>query len=124
MKTQTRVFIAAFLVLQVLLPLRYYVQENVDERFAWRMFISPHDKICTPQVTLTSYGQEDQVDMLEILHPAWISNIKENRPEIIEPYLKRLCAQAGAESVVMVNNCTPEGQPTRTSVYSRECETP
>ena len=124
MKTRTRIFIGVFLAMQLYLPLRYYLQEDADERFAWRMFISPHHKICTPEATLTSYGQEHRVDLVEILHPAWISNIKENRPEIINPYLKRLCDEPGAESVVLVNNCTPEGQPTLTSVYSRECANP
>ncbi len=124
MKVSTQLFIGVFLAFQLILPLRFYVIDNLDERFAWRMFINPHHKTCTPQVTVTAHGQEHHVDPVEILHPAWISNIQENRPEIIEPYLVRLCDEPGVDSVVLVNNCTPIGQPTDTSVYSHDCSEP
>lgn len=123
MKIPAKIFVGVFLTIQVLLPLRFYLQDTVDERFAWRMFITKNEQHCDAQVTVTSGGRERHIDMLEILHPAWVLNIKDNKPDVIKPYLARVCAEPAVDSVVLVNNCTFPGRPLTTDVYSEDCPT-
>ncbi|MEZ4462059.1 MAG: hypothetical protein R3E66_20535 [bacterium] len=123
MSLQTRIFVVIFLVVQVAMPFVYYLNPDRDERFAWRMFVNPHHKFCEPTVQATSFGQAHTVELRAILHPGWIANIKENRPEIIEPYLDRLCREPGVESATLINDCRPDGPqgPVQTTVYQRDC---
>lgn len=125
MNTRTKIFVGVFLAIQVGLPLRYYLRDyRLDERFAWRMFVTPNVKTCTPNVTWKVFGQEETVPMRALLHPAWISNIRENKVEIIEPYLRRLCREPHVSSVVLVNNCEASPGKVTTHVYSEICQTP
>lgn len=82
-------FIAAFLCLQLLLPLHYYLLrgDEHDERFAWRMF-SP-TRMTTCAVNLTADGQPVVADRW--FHPAWSQTAARGRRGVIEAMAAHLC---------------------------------
>jgi len=82
-------FIAAFVAVQLLLPLHYYLArlDRHDERFAWRMF-SP-TRMVTCALTLTADGAP--VAQGREFHQAWAETATRGRRVVIEAMGARLC---------------------------------
>jgi hypothetical protein len=110
------VFIIAWLVWQLAVPLSYYLGDNVDdERFAWRMFSGVWllQKSCTASVTeVRSQSAADargirKVNLDRTLHSTWVGQLKKkNRPLVVEKFLRTRC----------------DGDPSVTEVeYTRTC---
>ncbi len=91
-----RVFIISWLLVQIGLPLRYYLRPEApgsgyDERFAWRMFSPIRMLRC--QVAYTHDGQAVQLERR--IHSAWITLLKRGRPSVIEGVSRALCREDG-----------------------------
>ena len=96
-------FIAAFVALQVLLPLHYYTvrRDPHDERFAWRMF-SPMRMIqCQPAFTV----DDKPFALAGRFHEAWIEIAQRGRFSVIEAMASTLCREHRGARVVVQLSC-------------------
>lgn len=97
MNERTRnVFIIGWLIVQIGLPLRYYLRPAApgaayDERFSWRMFSPVRMLRC--QADYTHDGQEVRLE--SEIHSAWITLLKRGRPDVIEGVSRHLCREKG-----------------------------
>jgi len=87
-------FIAAFLGVQALLPLHYYLlgKDHYDERFAWRMFSDVRMLRCEGSFAVGGRP----VDLAARFHSAWITLLERGRSEVIGEMGQRLCETAEA----------------------------
>lgn len=105
-------FILAFLAVQLVLPLRYYVanRDPHDERFAWRMFSPMRMARCVPTVQIAgkpaSLGGE--------FHEAWLEIASRGRFGVIEAMGARLCQKYPDQEVRMSIACTYLDRPPQT----------
>lgn len=103
--------IALFVVLQLAIPLRYYLGDDLyDERFAWRMFSRVRVQECTASVTedgraITVLGESPARP--GILPLPWFELIKRNRPAVIERFLSWRCdaGESAPERVRVTTVC-------------------
>lgn len=97
-------FIAVFVLVQLLLPLRYYLRHRDphDERFAWRMFSPIRMAQCSPIVTIDGAPANLGNDF----HEAWIEIAKRGRFKVIEAMGAKLCAKYPGKEVNVVLECT------------------
>ncbi|GEM_PF-1046314 len=107
-------FIATWLIVQIVLPLSYYVRaatvptegegraDLYDERFTWRMFSPVRMLRCTPEYLVNGEGP---VSLERHVHSAWISLLKRGRMDVVEAVSGYLCAQPGTESVRLELRC-------------------
>ena len=103
---KTNVFIAAFLAIQIGLPLSYYVGDDpFDERFAWRMFSPVRLARCTIEAYDASAGGLTPITLSRELHVVWINLLKRARPAVIDAVAARLCEDR--TDVRMQLSCTP-----------------
>ena len=82
-------FILAFVAIQLLLPLHYYVlrRDAHDERFAWRMFSPMRMARCS-----TAFNADGQyVELSKHFHEAWIEIAQRGRFVVIEAMAAKLC---------------------------------
>jgi hypothetical protein len=89
-------FIVAFVAVQLLLPLHYYVarKDPHDERFAWRMFSPMRMTRCTP--TFLVDGKPHRAS--GTFHEVWLELAARGRFSVIEAMGAKLCATyPGAE---------------------------
>ncbi len=110
-------FIAAVVVFQLLLPVRYYASDDAfDERFAWRMF-SPI-RVVNCDVRWTEGVLRTRVEVAKDVHFVWISLMKRARTGVFGAYAKRRCERlraAGRMPRVYVDLVChhPDGTPRR-----------
>jgi hypothetical protein len=97
-------FILAFIAVQLLLPLRYYLhpRDPHDERFAWRMFSPMRMSHCTPTFELDG----KPVPMASTFHEAWYEIAQRGRFAVVEAMGASLCAQHPTSKVVVTLECT------------------
>ena len=103
-------FIAAFVTVQLALPLHYYLlrRDAHDERFAWRMF-SPTRMV---RCELTMTVDDQPVNLGREFHEAWLALAARGRRTVIEAMGQRLCRQHRGSVVVARAACTPlRGEP-------------
>lgn len=103
-------FIAALLLLQIALPLSYYLGEGGDdERFSWRMFSTTRVHRCRVDVLETFGARPPQstraVQPEKDVQAAWISMLRRNRPAVVERYLERRCALSDAARTLYRRRC-------------------
>jgi len=103
--------IAAFLLFQIAMPLRYYLGgRGYDERFSWRMFSSVRMQRCTVQVHETaSDGGERKLNLEQELQVAWIGMLERYRAGVVEELLRKRCASGGAREVRYARSCKDPG---------------
>jgi hypothetical protein len=96
-------FIAVFVVVQLLLPLHYYLvrRDPHDERFAWRMFSPMRMARCTPKVVLDGKPLELESEF----HEAWLELAERGRFVVIEAMAEHLCRKHPGSSVVVTVDC-------------------
>ena len=111
-------FIAAFLAIQILAPLHYYVlrHDKHDERFAWRMFSPTRMLVCSdPDDVELPVGQRrpprftvagTAVPLGREFHEAWVDLTKRGRYRVIERIGETLCAVNAGEEVRLSMACT------------------
>ncbi len=98
-------FIAAFLALQLLLPLDYYLarRDTHDERFAWRMFSPTRMVHCELTMTI----DDQQVNLNREFHEAWLALAARGRRTVIEAMGRRLCRRHQGAVVIARAECKP-----------------
>ena len=84
-------FIAAFLLSQLLLPLRWYALRDpgdpCDERFAWRMFSPERMVRCSAQAQLNGAPLE----LGRRFHSAWLTLVERGRMDVVHAVVDRIC---------------------------------
>jgi len=103
--------IAAFLLFQIAMPLRYYLGgRGHDERFSWRMFSSVRMQRCSVQVhESASDGSERTLNLEQELQVAWIGMLERYRSGVVEELLRKRCANGGAREVRYARSCKDPG---------------
>jgi hypothetical protein len=110
-------FIAAFLLVQVIAPLHYYVarRDHHDERFAWRMFSPTRLMVCSDPEDVEKQPWErrpprftvagERVVLGRQFHEAWVDLTKRGRYGVIERIGETLCAVNPGEQVRLSMAC-------------------
>jgi hypothetical protein len=115
-------FILAFLAVQLLLPLHYYVlrHDPHDERFAWRMFSPMRMTRCQAQFTVGT----KPIVLGATFHEAWIEMVERGRFVVIEAMAERLCEQNPGSAVELSLDCSYIDRPPRHIGQADMCKTP
>lgn len=115
-------FILAFLAIQLLLPLHYYLlrHDPHDERFAWRMFSPMRMTQCAPRFSVA--GQPVQLG--NKFHEAWIEIAKRGRYVVLEQMAQKLCADNPGKSVELSVDCTYLDRPASRFGHPDMCKEP
>lgn len=125
-RTWVRLFVVGFLLLQALIPLRYYLgDDEYDERFSWRMFSAVRVIRCRPmaQETVGDPPVARPIPLMRTVHEAWVETLRRNREDVVRAFLARRCREEDVRSVVLVNHCVDAAnQPLAPIRWSRECE--
>lgn len=97
-------FIVAFLLLQMLLPLRYYVAQHDphDERFAWRMFSPMRMTKCRIGFTIDKVP----VELGSTFHEAWLEIAQRGRSMVIDAMAAKLCTANPGKPVEATLECS------------------
>lgn len=120
-------FIAGFLLLQMLVPLRYHATgRGSDERFAWRFFSSVGLRRCQVRVDEVVGGggvvRLRAVDLPSELPSVWIGLLKSERPQVVAKFLRRRCEPAGVREVFYRRTCVdPDGHALPPSEIAWDC---
>ena len=101
-------FIAAFLAVQILAPLHYYVlrHDKHDERFAWRMFSPTRMMTCNPQFTVDG----KPLELGSLFHEGWVEIAKRGRFVVIEAMAAKLCRKQPGSAVTVNLVCKYQGR--------------
>ena len=96
-------FIVAFLAIQLLLPLRYYVahRDPHDERFAWRMFSPMRMARCQPHFAVDG----KPLELGTVFHEAWVELAERGRFVVVEAMAEHVCKQHPGSSVTVSLDC-------------------
>jgi hypothetical protein len=98
-------FIAAFLVSQLLLPLRWYLLRDpgdpFDERFAWRMFSPERMVRCSAQAQLNGVP----LDLGRKFHSAWLTLVERGRMDVVHAVIDRVCLTEPGGDLRMSLSC-------------------
>jgi hypothetical protein len=124
MRTRILLALVAAIVVQLLIPLTYYLREDrYDERFAWRMFSAIRVERCEATAFETR-GTEDRALVLSrVVHAAWEQHFERNRRVVIERFLESRCTP-DVTRVRIENACSDaRGVALPKRVYERTCRT-
>jgi hypothetical protein len=115
-------FILAFLAIQLLLPLHYYLvrHDPHDERFAWRMFSPMRMTQCSPQFSI----DKQPVQLGNKFHEAWIEVAKRGRYVVLEQMAHKLCDDNPGKSVELSVDCTYLDRPAAHFGHPDMCKEP
>lgn len=113
----------AGLLVQALIPLRYYFgSDPYDERFAWRMFSNVRVYRCDLGAFETRSGYERPVSLMQTIHVGWGSLLRRNRPAVMDAYLEWRCEQEGVTAARLLNRCvSPAGEAVPDVVRRIDC---
>ena len=110
----TSLFIGAYLLWQVAVPLAYYLgRDKSDERFAWRMFSATglSNMSCTVSVTEWVWSSASnttaarKLDVERILHRTWNYSLLSNRAAV-DQFLRTRCqADPSVTQVHLIRSC-------------------
>jgi len=97
-------FILAFLAIQLLAPLHYYLlrRDPHDERYAWRMFSPMRMARCDAQLSIDG----EQVALYSKFHEAWVEIAQRGRFTVIEEMAAKLCEDNKGKRVEVSLDCT------------------
>lgn len=103
-------FIAAFVLLQFLVPLTYLGREDAaDERFTWRSFSDEAEPTCETVASLEREGGERETLALEkLLHRDWLAYVWQGRRAVVDAFLQKQCEADGVLSVELLSRCDDE----------------
>ncbi len=102
--------IAAFLLLQVVLPMNDYLgDDRPDERFAWRMFSPIRTVTCSTALYDETGWQKQKLRLLTEDHVAWKRLLERGRRHILMGFAQKWCAKAPGRKLTADITCrTPE----------------
>ena len=122
-KGRVSLFIAGLLLVQLLLPWRYYLGDDpYDERFSWRMFSAVWATECGVRATEDTTQGVRTVQLKETLHEAWVSLMAKNREAVIRSLMERRCQDEDVLRVDVINSCvSADGEGVPQIRWSREC---
>lgn len=126
-RRRARAFFLAFLALQMIVPLTYYLRDDpYDERFAWRMFSNVRMHSCQTSVServATNDSVETRpVALYSTVEIHWTGLLRRNRIDVIKGFLEWRCEEEGALEVNLVNRCrTPAREELTPQRYTRDC---
>lgn len=97
-------FILAFLAIQLVAPLHYYLlrRDPHDERYAWRMFSPMRMAKCTAQISVDN----QPVQLFTKFHEAWVEIAQRGRFVVIESMASKLCEDNPGKRVEVSLDCT------------------
>ncbi|MCB9791826.1 MAG: hypothetical protein H6741_03780 [Alphaproteobacteria bacterium] len=100
-------FAGGLLLLQALLPLRYYTgtSDIYDERFAWRMFSPVRMLRCGAKFS----AEGEELKLSREVHSAWITLVGRGRFDVTEAVGARICATHPGEEVTLHYVCDQLG---------------
>ena len=105
----TNTFIAAFLLFQVAMPLRYYLGDRgYDERFSWRMFSTLRMQQCEMQISEALSADRSafrEVQVRRDIQVAWVNLLERVRMPVVKKYLARRCERQNASRVSYARRC-------------------
>jgi len=108
-------FIAVFVSVQLLLPLRYYLQaQTPDERFAWRMFSSQGQRHCDAMLfdVVMRDGRLIEQQVYRGQYDNWMNSLREQRPSVVVKVLRWRCGQPDIAAAKLTLRCTDtDGRP-------------
>ena len=115
-------FILAFITIQVLLPLNYYLlrRDPHDERYAWRMFSPMRMTQCSTQISVDGAP----VQLYSKFHEAWLEIAARGRFVVVEKMASKLCDENPGKRVEVSLDCTYVDQPPRHFGGQNMCEHP
>jgi hypothetical protein len=115
-------FILAFLAIQLLLPLHYYVlrHDPHDERFAWRMFSPMRMTQCSVRFAV----DKQPVQLGTKFHEAWIEIAKRGRYAVLEQMAEKLCSDNPGKPVELGVDCTYLDRPAAHFGHADMCKDP
>ncbi len=111
-------FILIYIALQLIIPLRYYLQASTsDERFAWRMFSYQGMHRCTAQAweVIEQQGKRT-IERLELPAVTHAYRLDKDRPDVIAKFMRWRLEQPGVVQVRYTILCT---SPSGTTVEPR-----
>jgi hypothetical protein len=127
-RSRVTLLIVALLLIQVLVPLRYYLglSGGDDERFSWRMFSTVRLQKCDASVSEVREGSDvpQRVSLKPILQVAWISILQRFRPTVVDRFMRFRCQTEGVTKVIYDRTCVaPDGQSLPPTHWELACDT-
>ena len=109
-RRRTGAFIAAFVLLQFLIPLTYLTRtDTADERFTWRSLTEPSAPACETQASLERLGGvREAIAPEKLIHQDWVAYVAQGRRAVVEAFLQKQCEGDGVVSVALLNRCDDE----------------
>ncbi len=106
-RQRSGVFIGVFVLLQLIIPLTYLGREDAtDERFTWRSLSVRDAPSCETHVSLERLGGERVPIAIESqIHQDWLPHLQRGRKAVVDAFLRKQCAEEGAEKVELVSRC-------------------
>ena len=112
-----------FLGVQMYFALSYYMGKYPwDERFAWRMFSTVRSLQCKPQAWIQNHQAKqacphhsqhkcNAVRFTQDVHMIWYNLMKRGRKEVIQSWVKRICARPQTEALYFSLQCPHPEKP-------------
>ncbi len=119
-RRRSSVFIAAFVLLQFLIPLSYLSRDDAaDERFTWRSLNAAAAPSCETSASLERFdGERKAVSLHKLIHQDWVDYVGQGRRAVVDAFLKKQCEVEGVLKVELVNRCDDDRG---THEYSLRC---
>ena len=117
-RTRSRIFIAAFVGIQFLVPLTYLLRDDAtDDRFTWRSLATPEASECEATASIVrGSGEQEPIELETTLHEDWVDYVRLGRQSVVNAFLERTCAENGVTQVELVTRCAD-----RETAFHREC---
>ena len=121
-RTRRGRFILAFLAIQLLLPLHYYLlrADPHDERFAWRMFSPMRMARCITRINV----DKQPLQLGTKFHEAWIEVANRGRYVVLEEMAAKLCEENPGKQVELAVDCTYLDRPAAHLGHADMCKEP
>ena len=109
-RRRSTAFIAAFVLLQFLVPLTYLGREDAaDERFTWRSLSEAAAPSCETSASLErDDGRREAISIEKLIHQDWMTHLAQGRRAVVDALLQKQCKEDGVLSVELVNRCGDE----------------
>ncbi len=110
MSPTQRVLVALFVLVQLALPMSYYVDDDpFDERFAWRMFSPQRMVRCA--VELRDGASGERLDPDEPLPSPWVTWLERGHGDVARAWALHACEEEGFSSLHGQLTCRmPDGE--------------
>lgn len=123
-------FIAAFLLVQILVPLSYYTGDRGnDERFAWRMFSTVRQQLLSQRASSVvvepadSNGMAWRVTLVDqLVSEPWVEFIEQDQRIVVDRFLEWRCKRGDSGEVRLeVKRWNADGHSLPTVRHSIDC---